>query len=117
MRAGDLDRRITLQSATLTRDAMNNPTRTWADVATVWASRLDVSDGERIAAKQVGAEIGTRFVIRHSETVEDVNPTWRLTSDGVTYEIVAVKEVKKMQGDRGRKRGFEITAVARADDG
>lgn len=108
LRTGSLDRRITLQRATVTTDSFNNPVQTWATLVTVWASKLDVRDSERVAAKEVGAEIGTRFQIRWSETVRDLNPKDRLVYADRTYEIVNVKEV-------GRREGLEISALARID--
>lgn len=106
--AGKLDRRIALQRFTATRDALNNPVDAWLLLATVWASKLDVRDSERFAAKEVGAEIGTRFQLRYSATVADLNPKDRISYNGRTYDIVGVKEI-------GRREGLEITAIARAD--
>jgi SPP1 family predicted phage head-tail adaptor len=108
MRGGKLDRRIVLQQATTTYDALNNPVKTWATLATVWASKTDLSDTERVQAAEVGADMTTRFQIRHSNTVSVINPKDRLTYAGNTYQIVAVKEI-------GRNEGYEITAVVRTD--
>lgn len=106
--AGDLDRRIVIQRATITYDGLNNPQQSWATLATVWASKLDLYDSERLAAKEVGADMTTRFQIRYSTTVSGVNPKDRLTYAGKTYSIVNVKEI-------GREQGLEITANARID--
>ena len=108
MKAGKLDRRITLQRATVTYDALNNPVQTWATLVTVWASKSEISDSERVAAKEVGAEATKRFQIRYSTDVDDLNPKDRLTYNSETYQILGVKEL-------GRREGFEITAVVRAD--
>jgi SPP1 family predicted phage head-tail adaptor len=108
MRGGKLDRRIALQQATTTYDALNNPVKTWTTLATVWASKMDLSDTERVQAAEVGADMTTRFQIRHSNTVSVINPKDRLTYAGNTYQIVAVKEI-------GRNEGYEITAVVRTD--
>ncbi len=108
MEGGKLDRRITLQQATVTYDALNNPVQTWVDLATVWAARMDLSDTERVAAAEVGAAMTTRFQIRYSEQVAVINPKDRLTFDGRTYEIVNVKEI-------GRREGLELTAAVRTD--
>lgn len=108
MQAGKLDRRITIERASETRDAFNNITYSWTPLVTVWAAKLDVRDAERWSAQEVGAEITTRFQIRWSTAVEDVNPKDRIVFDGRTYDINAVKEM-------GRREGLEITAAARAD--
>jgi SPP1 family predicted phage head-tail adaptor len=107
--AGTMDRRITLQQATVTYDALNNPTETWATLATVWASKEDLSDSERVAAAEVGAAMTTRFRIRYSDKVSGINPKNRLTFDDRTWDIQNVKEI-------GRKEGLEISAIARTDD-
>jgi SPP1 family predicted phage head-tail adaptor len=108
LQAGAMDRRIALQQATVTYDALNNPTETWATLATVWASKEDLSDSERVAAAEVGAAMTTRFRIRYSLKVSGINPKDRLTFDGNTYEVVNTKEI-------GRREGIEITATFRTD--
>lgn len=106
--SGRLDRRITISRATESRDASNNVVSTWSDLTTVWASRQDIRDSERIAAQEVGAEITTRFQIRWSSVVSGVTPKDRISFAGRVYDIVAVKET-------ARRAWLEITASARAE--
>lgn len=108
MRAGDLDRRVTIERFTTTRDDFNNPVPDWAVLATVSASVEHIRDAERWTAQEVGASATMRFQIRYSSTVADLNAKDRLVYDGDTFDIVAVKEI-------GRRQGLEITAAARAD--
>lgn len=108
MRAGSLDRRVTLQRYTETRDEYNAPVLSWGTLASVAASFEPLSDGERLRLGEVAATASARFVIRYSTTVADLNPKDRLTFEGVVYQILHVKPV-------GRREGIEITAVARAD--
>ena len=108
LRAGDLDRRITIERYTETRDPFNNPVKIWQELAIVWAAKTDVSDSERLAAQEVGAEISTRFRIRWSLQVRDIDPKDRVRFEGRLYDIVGVKEI-------GRREGLEITAVARPE--
>lgn len=108
MRAGELDRRITIQRATTTTNAFNEPVQTWADLVTVAAGKQDVRDSERWAAGEVGADITTRFQIRWSSTVANVDERDRLLFDGRVYGIQHVKEI-------GRREGLEITATARSE--
>lgn len=108
MRAGELDRRLTLRRRTVEANAANEDVETFIDLATVWASKKDVSDGERVAAMQVGSEITTRFQIRWSADWSDLNPKDRCACEGREFEVVGVKEI-------GRREGIEITAVARTD--
>jgi len=108
MKAGKLDRRITLQRFTSTVDAYNEPVLTWAPLAVRWASYEPLSDGERFRAGETAADASARFVIRWSSEVSSLNPKDRLTFEGVTYQILRVKEI-------GRREGLEITTSARAD--
>jgi SPP1 family predicted phage head-tail adaptor len=108
LNAGDLDRRITIQRATETRDAFNNPIPSWSALATLWASKEDVRDSERLAAQELGADITTRFRIRWSELAETISPLDRILFGDRIFEIVAVKEIS-------RREGIEISATARAE--
>lgn len=105
-----LDRKIRLERYTSTKDpASGEPVTVWGELATVWASKRDVSDGERVAAAEVQSSITTRFQIRWSSEVADLNPRDRVVYDGKTYGIEAVKEL-------GRRDGLEISATARNDE-
>lgn len=102
-----LDRRITLQRATVAINDFNEGVDAWEDLATVFAHRRDASTGESYRAQEVGAQITTRFTIRHSATVADLNPRDRLIYQGVVHEITGVREME-------RNRWLEIDCVAKA---
>jgi SPP1 family predicted phage head-tail adaptor len=107
--AGNLDRRIRLERFTFTTDeGSGEQVKTWATLATVWASKRDVSDGERLRSAEVAAEIGTRFQIRWDSSWSDLNAKDRVVCEGRIYDIVGVKEL-------GHHDGVEISAIARAD--
>lgn len=109
MRASLLDRSITIQRATETRDDYNNLVDTaWNNLITVRASKKDISDGEKISAQEVGADITMRFQVRWNSIIATVNPKDRILFEGNTYGILGVKEI-------GRREGREITATARID--
>ena len=109
MSAGELDRRITIQRATLTRNEFNELIETWTDFVTISAKRREASASESYRAQEIGAEITARFTIRWSSDVKDVNPRDRVSFDDRLYNITAVRDV-------GRNHLREIDAVARADD-
>ena len=90
--AGRLDRLVTIERATETRDDLNAPVKTWAEHATIWASREDVSDAELVAAGELGASLASRFIIRRSSDTETITPRDRLVHDGATWNIQAVRE-------------------------
>lgn len=108
--AQQLDRRITIQRATTAPDEFNEPVQTWADLATIWAARRDVSDGEKFAAGQVGSSLQSRFIIRHSSVSKTITPVDRLAYDGAVWNIMGIKETQD-----GRRRFLEITAARDAD--
>lgn len=105
MIAGRLDRRITIERASVTTDEYGGPVETWATLATVWAEVLPISDGERWRAAEVAATVTHRFRIRWGVGVE---ATDRISYDGKAFEISNVKEI-------GRREGQEITAQARGE--
>lgn len=106
--AGKRDRRITLERYGFTRNEFNEPIEGWEILANEWASKKDVSDAERLRSSEIGSIITTRFVIRWSKKLGDLNTKDRLQIDGLTYNIVGVK-------DLGRREGIEITASAASD--
>jgi SPP1 family predicted phage head-tail adaptor len=108
LRAGDLDRRVTLERFTTSVDAYNEPVKAWGVLASRAASYEPLSDGERFRASETAAEASARFVIRWSNAVADLNPKDRLIFESVVHEIVNVKTI-------GRREGIEITCSARAD--
>lgn len=106
--AGQLDRRVQFQRATLTDDGLSK-VETWADHGSaVWASKSDIGDGERWRAGEVAAHITTRFRVRWSLFTAGITPKDRLTCEGREYDISGIKEI-------GRREALEITAAARAD--
>ena len=106
--AGTLDRRVVIQRATITRDAMGEQVETWGALATVWASATPVRDGERFADGEVRSLITMRFQVRWSPQVASLDERDRLLFDGRTYDIHGVKET-------GRRVGLEISAAARSE--
>ena len=108
MEAGKLDRTVTLRRASTTQSGFNTPVSAWADLATVRASKHDVSDAERARAGQESAIMITRFQVRYAAQISNLDPRDQLVCEGRKYQIVAVKEL-------GRRVGLEITAKALAE--
>ncbi len=105
MRAGKMDRFITIEEFTAVQDAFGQETETWTEFATVWAEKVDIKARERFAAQQDLAEETTRFRMRY---LQGITPKMRIVDDGKTYDIEGIAEL-------GRRVGMEITATARAD--
>ena len=111
MGAGKLDRRIVIERATQAQDAAGQPIDTWSTFVTIWASRMDMSDGERFQSNQELNTRVTRFKVRHSSDTKTVTAMDRISYEGDIYDILGVKEASE-----GRKRFIEITANVRNAD-
>ena len=107
-RAGALDRRIVIRRKTVTYNSFNEPIEGWRTVFTVWANRSDASASEAYRAKEVGAEITTRFTVRWSSQTRSIDPKDVVRFGRRNYNIVAVRDLE-------RNRWREIDAVSRSD--
>ena len=105
MEAGRLNRRITIEQKSVTRDSYGGESITWATVATVWAAVLPIRGQEYVSIRQAGAELTTRFLIRYRE---GVTPAMRIVYDGAHYDIVEV-----INPQDGREH-LELMAMAEA---
>jgi SPP1 family predicted phage head-tail adaptor len=106
MRAGSLDRRVTIQRKTVTQSSSGDPVETWDDVATVWAQVLPDRGGERFARRQL---VGSAVVLFRMRYLSGVTVLDRLSYGDKLWDIVDVRET-------GRREGLDIDATARADD-
>lgn len=107
--ASKLDRQITIQRAAEARDTFHNLVEgPWNNLITVRAAKQEISDGERVRAQEVGADITMRFQVRWNRTIATVSAKDRLIFEGKLFEILGVKEI-------GRREGKEITATTRID--
>ena len=79
--AGDLDQRVTLQTATISRDAVGGPVETWADTVTVWAKVRPVTAKQITQAQQVSADVRKAVTIRYRT---GVTAAMRLKFDDAT---------------------------------
>lgn len=70
MRAGTLDRRITLRTKSTTKNGFGEDVVTWTDVATVWARWIPKNGTERWASQMVIDSADGAFEIRHRTDVD-----------------------------------------------
>ena len=101
----NLDRRITIQVKTTTRDDAGGEVTTWADALRVCAAKADQGGREFRAAGTLLAETTTVFTIRHFRGLGAL--THRISYDGTSYDILSVGEI-------GRRDGMIVQAKARA---
>jgi|RhiMethySRZTD1v2_1073278.scaffolds.fasta_scaffold985257_2 head-tail adaptor len=121
MRAGRLDRRIAVQRKAMVLSDSGQPTETWNTISTRWAYVVPVSGDERFSQPQLAARQVTEFGVRWSSDIADITPLDRIVFPTVldtspptpvpstsVYDILEVHEI-------GRREGFKIIAVRRAD--
>ena len=100
MRAGELDRKITVERAMAVTSGTGEVTHTWATFATIWARRVPIKADEYFTAQQVNAPVDARFQIRWRDGLDSA---MRLVYDGKTYDILSIQEI-------GRREGYDILA-------
>lgn len=91
MQAGDLRRRITIQSKSVSRNTVGDEVITWPTLATVWAAVEPALGREYLEGRSREAEITIKIRIRYRSGVK---PTMRVTHGSSTYEVVSVQEVR-----------------------
>lgn len=106
MRAGKLDRRITIQEKSVTTSARGELVETWADVLTVWAQARPNRGSERFGMMQT---VGSAVMTFHLRYRADVTVLNRVSYDGKIWDILDVREI-------GRHVVTEIDCTARADN-
>lgn len=104
MRAGKMDRRVTLLKWQETgRDALNAPIEDWVPAGPpVWAQQRPERGAERFSAAQIA---GAKVMTFHIRFRSDISIKDRLSYKGQVFEISDVREL-------GRQVVSEIDCVA-----
>jgi len=99
MRAGKLDRQITIEAyATAGIDDYGTPTESWTEFATLRAQIIQASTEEYLRAY---GEASDTAIIFRTRFVEGVTTEHRVTYETRNFNIREVKEI-------GRRKGLEI---------
>jgi SPP1 family predicted phage head-tail adaptor len=98
MRAGAMDRYITIQTNTPSKDGGGTNISSWGTHATVWAQKIDMGSRETLQAGGLLMEIDTVWKIRYLSTV---TTAMRVSFDSATWDIKGIKEL-------GRNEGLEL---------
>lgn len=69
MKAGEMNRRITIQAKTVTYNTYNEPIASWTDIETIWAQVLTSGGGEFYAAQKLHAETSAVFKVRYTSRI------------------------------------------------
>lgn len=109
LQAGEFDQRITLQSKSITRNAIGEEVVTWGDVATVWAKVMPLRGNAFYAANQQQHTVDARFLIlQRTGLVENMRLQWK----GEPYDITSL-----IPGTAQYQGTIEITAIHGVRDG
>ena len=71
LRAGQLNRRITLQRQSNAQDSYGGPVRTWLNVATIWADIQPLTGRELESAQRMASEVSHQIVVRYQAIFAD----------------------------------------------
>lgn len=96
-----MNRRVVIERYTVIPGPLNDEW-VWSDIRTVWASMKYESADEVFAADQAYARRVVTFTMRFTSNLTAVD---RLRCDGVTYDILGIKEV-------GFREAIEVKAEA-----
>lgn len=93
MNPGRLDRRITVQTSTETRDAGGGPKTTWATFCTLWANKAEGTGDEQVNADKREYINTVVWTCRYRA---DVTTKMRILDDrGNYYDILGISEVTR----------------------
>jgi SPP1 family predicted phage head-tail adaptor len=112
VRAGRLDRQITIEAVTYTTADDGSQVESWATLTTCFAQRETQSAIERFAAAQTVAEVDTLWRIRwNNDLMQVLSPKLhRIVYRDQTYNILGLVEI-------GRKEGVHVPCKSRGDAG
>ena len=91
IRAGSLNRRVTIQQRAVTLGTYGEQATTWTDIATVWACMEPLSGRELQAAQQLNAEVTHQVMVRYQTQWTDPKTMakYRLVFAGRNFDIHA----------------------------
>ncbi|KQM35678.1 head-tail adaptor protein [Rhizobium sp. Leaf68] len=102
MRAGKLDKTITIERHAITVDDYGTQTEGWSEIATVRAQIVQQSTEEFMRSFGSTGETVMVFRIRHRDGLKVAD---RVTEQGQAYDVKEVKEL-------GRREGLDLRCVA-----
>ncbi len=105
MRAGNLDRVMTIERASTVIDDAGTPQPTWATVATLRAQIIKQSADEFI--RNEGGGTSENAIVFRTRYVAGIRLDDRVTYEDASFDVKETKEI-------GRRRGLELRCIARA---
>ena len=90
MNPGELDRRITFQQATQTRNTNGEVIDTWGDYASRWAKLEYGSGSDGVESDRLIAQFNARFTVRYDSRI---NKGMRIKYKHFYYNIIRLSEI------------------------
>ena len=95
-RAGELRRRIVVQSKTDAQDTFGEADPTWGTLATVWADIEPMGGREMMGSGLEMDETPHQFTFRYGSTLSGLNVRdHRITWNSKTFDLVSVNNVEQ----------------------
>lgn len=105
MFAGQLDRRVTIQTKQETTDDFGQTIVTWVDKRTLWAGKFDLVGSEFFEAGAENSEVETDWKLRWQPNLNLTAETRIKERDGTTHEVVTPPmEIGRREGLKLRTR-------------
>jgi SPP1 family predicted phage head-tail adaptor len=116
VRAGELNRRISIERRTDVNDEYGQPIPTWVRIGKIrWAKKFQMRGYERFANEQYVGREQNEFWVRWANDIDDISPEDRIVfpaqdspPNSAIYEIMAVHEI-------GLREGFKILTARRSE--
>lgn len=102
MKAGKLDRTLTILNASTARNSVGEETVSTSSLGDIAAEKMNLTLKDVQRAQLHTTPIDAKFRIRWRDDITIID---RIQHDGVTYEIVAIDEI-------GRREGLFLTLRA-----
>lgn len=94
VKPGRMNRRITFQRQSITRDAVGQLVQTWTEICSRMVSLEPLNGREYFNASGENSQVTTRIRVRYDTTVGAIKPYDRAvsyqTSPGTVYDILSV---------------------------
>ena len=92
---GNLNRRISIQKKTGTRDSYGQVDLTWVDIAQVWANIKPITTRSKLRMNAVESSLTATVAIRYDRNLLPLNiaDDWRILYDGRILKIMAAQDL------------------------
>ena len=105
MRAGELRKRITIETPVRSADGVGEMVPAWSLFGVVWASIEPLSGNEKIQAQQVNANVDIKVTMRY---LAGVVPAMRIRFGTRTFQIASVQNIEE------RNREMDLVCIEEA---